>query len=399
MSATPLAGLLVVDLTRHLPGPLAARLLADLGARVIKVEEPSLGDPVRQAPPLVEGRSALAAILLAGVESLALDLKSGEARAVLEALLATADVLLESFRPGALGRLGLAPAELRRRFPRLVILSVSGWGQGGPWAARAGHDLTYQAVAGSLAPTARAPAVPVADHVGGWAAATAVLAALYERQRTGDGAWIDAALLDAGAHANLVNWAAEAGGRHDVGEPLGLSGALPCYAVYRTRDGRALALAALEPHFWRRFCDATGRRDLRRRQYDRTPAARRAVAELVAGRTSEEWLAILRARDIPGETVLAAREALDHPQVRRRAVVETGDDGLPRLGFPALFDGARPRAAASFPELGAHTRSVLAEWRLAAATLPRRQRRAAGIGPRFSWRRLLARLFGGILAG
>src|SRR6185436_16288141 len=154
-----------------LPGPLAARLLADLGARVIKVEEPSAGDPVRAAAPLVGGKSPLAAMLLAG-----------------------ADVLLESFRPGTLKRLGLAPEVLRERYPRLVICSLTGWGQRGPYAARAGHDVTYQAIGGVLASTGTTPAIPVADVVGAWSAASAVLAALLARERggpEGGGAWID----------------------------------------------------------------------------------------------------------------------------------------------------------------------------------------------------------------
>ncbi|HSL81199.1 MAG TPA: CaiB/BaiF CoA-transferase family protein, partial [Thermoanaerobaculia bacterium] len=165
----PLRGILVVDLSRHLPGPLAAQLLASLGARVVKVEEPRAGDPVRLAPPVVRTgprtgtgpTSSLAALLLSGVESVALDLKRPGGREVLERLLERADVLLETFRPGTLARLGFPPEELRERFPRLVVCSLSGWGEDGPYAARAGHDLTYQALAGALAPTAATPAYPV----------------------------------------------------------------------------------------------------------------------------------------------------------------------------------------------------------------------------------------------
>src|SRR5262245_14455405 len=212
MASAPLAGLFVVDLTRHLPGPLAARLLADLGARVVKVEEPREGDPVRAAAPLVEGKSPLAAVLLAGVESVALDLKQPAAVEILRGLLARADVLLESFRPGTLDRLGLAPTILRERYPRLVVCSISGWGQEGPYAPRAGHDITYQAIGGALASTASTPPLPVADVVGAWSAVTSVLAALLARERGGPdagGAWIDQALLDAAVHANVTGWAAE----------------------------------------------------------------------------------------------------------------------------------------------------------------------------------------------
>ena len=137
-----------------------------------------------------------------------------------------------------------------------MIASISGWGQDGPYAARAGHDLTYQAVAGTLAPTAAMPGVQVADQIGAWSTVTAILAALFERERTGEGKRVDVALLDAGLHANLTAWAAEAERPRAVGERLPLTGALPCYNLYETADGHTLALGALEPHFWERFCRA-----------------------------------------------------------------------------------------------------------------------------------------------
>jgi alpha-methylacyl-CoA racemase len=384
--ASPLSSLLVVDLSRHLPGPLAARLLADLGARVIKVEEPSLGDPVRLAPPLHGGHGALAAILLAGVESVALDLKQAAAREVLERLLARADVLLESFRPGTLSRLGLPPEELRARFPRLVICSLSGWGQDGPYAPRAGHDLTYLAAAGALAPTASIPPVQVADQIGAWSAAVSILAALRERDRTGQGSHVDAALLDAGVHANVVSWAAEAGGRRRVGERLPLTGALPCYSLYETADGRLLALGALEPHFWRRFCRAAGREDLIRRQYSSSRRVRRQVAELIRGRPLADWMELAAREDVPAEPVLSAAEARVHPQVAARALLGSGPERLPRLAFPARFDGERPKSEDRFPKLGEQTRAVLDE-----LGMPREAARVAGVGRRFSFRRWLMR--------
>jgi alpha-methylacyl-CoA racemase len=377
----PLSGVLVVDLSRYLPGPLAARLLADLGARVVKVEEPKLGDPVRFSPPVREGVGALGAILLAGVESVALDLKTPAGRAALEKLLPRADVLIESFRPGTLARFGFPPEELRTRYPRLVVGSLSGWGQGGPYAARAGHDLTYQAVAGTLAATAAMPGVQAADLLGAWSLASSILAALLERERTGEGKAVDVALLDAGIHANLTAWAAEMGGRRAVGERLPLTGALPCYNLYETADGRKLALAALEPHFWERFCRAVGRTDLLRRQYSSSLRVRQAMRELVRGRTLSEWMAILGKEDIPVEPVLSAAEAKDHPQVLERGVLASGPDLLPRLAFPARFDGARPAAGGKVPELGEQTRAVLAE--VGAAELAR----SPGAGRRFSFKR------------
>lgn len=390
MSASPLSDVTVVDLSRLLPGPLAARLLADLGARVIKVEEPRLGDPVRRAPPRRQGVSSLAALLLGGVESVALDLKRPAARGVLERLLARADVLLDTFRPGTLARLGLDPEEIARRHPGLVHCSLTGWGAAGPYARRAGHDLTYQALAGTLAPTegmAAAPAVPVADVVGAWSAVAAILAALLERRRSGRGTRIDASLFDAALHANLAAWAAEAGGEKEVGEALPLTGALPCYRLYRTADGGWLALGALEPHFWRRFCEAVERPDLVPLQASDRPSARQAIAAVVAGRTRAEWRHLLERRDIPAEVVASAAEARRHPQAESRGVLAE-EGGFLRLGFPAVFDGERPRREGPPPSLGEHTAGLLTELGLGQEEVPGPRE---GVGRRFSWRRLLYR--------
>jgi alpha-methylacyl-CoA racemase len=393
MSATPLADHLVVDLSRHLPGPYATRILRDLGARVIKVEEPTLGDPVRQAPPRRRGAGALAAALLAGVESIALDLRRDGARRVLERLLAGADVLLESSRPGGLERLtGAGPEAMASRHPRLVVCSISGWGQSGPHRLRTGHDLGYQAVAGSLAPVEGMPALPAADLLGGWAAAAAILAALVERGRTGRGAVIDAPLLDAAGHGNLMAWVEETDTRRGVGEPLALTGAYPCYNVYATRDGGRVAVACLEPVYWQRFCKLVGRRDLISRQYRRDAESRRQVATVLAGRDRRDWEELFAANDLPAEPVLSAAESRTHAQVRERQLLREGGDGLPRLAYPAHIDGRRPRAPERLPRVGEDTEAILAELGCPEAALGRRARRAAGIGRRRTLKGMLWRL-------
>jgi crotonobetainyl-CoA:carnitine CoA-transferase CaiB-like acyl-CoA transferase len=230
------------------------------------------------------------------------------------------------------------------------------------------------------------PAAPLADLIGAWSAVSAVLAALLERQRTGRGSHVDAALFDAGVHANLASWAAEAGGRAKrIGESLPLTGALPCYNLYRTAEGDVLALAALEPHFWRRFCAAAGRKDLSGRQYSASRRVPRKVAALIRSRTRAEWLELLAREDIPAEMVLSAAEAREHPQTRARGVLSDGPDDLPRLAFPARLDGERPRAAPRVPAHGEHTRAILEEFGLHGYEV------ASGVGRRFSWKRLLAR--------
>ena len=382
----PLEGVLVVDLSRYLPGPMVGRLLADLGARVVKIEEPTVGDPSRQAPPLVGGRSSLSALLLAGHQSVALDLRKPGAQEVLGELLEEADVLVESYRPGVLAKWGFAPAELRRRHPGLVICSVTGWGQKGPHAHRAGHDLGYQAVAGSLAGGQGMPAVQVADMVGGWSGALAVTAALHRRQQTGDGCWIDQALLDAAGHANVTAWAAEADGGKAVGESLPLTGALPCYDLYETAEGGQVALAALEPRFWQKFCSAVGRRDLIPRQFSSQPEIRAQVAELMASKTRGEWATLFAEHDIPAEPVLSAAEARVHPQVEARNLLTKGPDKLLRLAYPALLDGERPRTEhPELADLGADTDDLVEGLGLAGVLVGRRRKRS-GVGRRFSLR-------------
>ena len=385
-ASKPLEGVTVVDLSRYLPGPLVTRLLADLGARVLKVEEPKLGDPTRSSPPLVDGRSSLASLLLAGHESVALDLKKDGARNLLEDMLMSADVLVESFRPGTMKRLGLDPEALRELFPSLIVCSVTGWGQDGEHAGRAGHDLSYQAIAGSLSAGGGMPAVQVADMVGGWSAATAVVSALFRRAQTGLGCWIDQSLLDAAGHAAITAWSAETGGPKGVAEPLMLTGALPCYDLYRTLDGGTLALAALEPRFWLKFCAAVERKDLRTKQFSAEPAVRRQVADVVASRTREEWAVLMAEHDIPAEPVLSMAESLEHPQVRARDMVRRDPSGFVHLGYPAKIDGERPRSSPELRALGADTDAVLQELGLATGLSPLGKRRA-GVGKRFSVRR------------
>jgi len=389
----------VVDLTRYLPGPLAAKLLADLGARVLKVEEPRAGDPVRMAPPVRGKTSALAALLLSGVESVALDLKQETARDVLHELLSCADAMLETFRPGTLARLGLAPEELRRRHPHLVTCSLSGFGATGPRAGRSGHDLTYQALAGTLAPSARVPAVPLADHAGAWSAALSVVAALYQRDAGRDsdraadrsaarGRHVDASLYDAALHTNLVNWAAEAAGPQPVGQRSSLSGSLACYNLYGTADRGYVAIACLERHFWKRFCEVVGQEGWVGRQYDTGPELKREVQKVVGQKTRREWADLAERHDLPIDPVLSAAEALDDPQAMARGVVGHGPDDLLRLAYPARFDGERPEAAEHMPRLGEDTDSLVEEL---GVDIDPADRRDGGIGQRGRLKRAVRR--------
>lgn len=388
--ARPLEGVLVVDLSRYLPGPLTTRMLANLGARVIKIEEPEAGDPVRSAPPFEGKTSTLAQLLLAGVESVALDLTRTDAVVALKRLVAQADVLVETFRPGKLAEFGLAPESLVESCPRLVVCSISGWGSSGPEASRVGHDLSYKAAAGALAATGRMPNVPQADLLGAFAAVSAINAALFARERSGRGMVIDASLFDAAVVGNLTNVAARGEG---VGELTPLTGAYPCYRIYDTSDGRRFAMAALEPRFWKTFLGAVGRTDLVRRQYRRDAESHRALEELFATRTGKEWRDLCREHDVPADLVATVAEAGRSAQMASRGLDLAGG----KLPFPARLDGARPEAGASVPRLGEHTLAVLREFAPEAVPATRKERRAAGIGRRLKVGQQVKRWAAGVL--
>ncbi|HYQ81796.1 MAG TPA: CoA transferase, partial [Anaeromyxobacteraceae bacterium] len=297
MGRLPLDGVRVLDLSRLLPGPYATLVLADLGADVVKVEEAPGGDYLRWMPPLAGEQSGFFHALNRNKRSLRLDLKKPAGAAAFRRLVRRFDVVVESFRPGVMDRLGLGYEALRAAQPGLVLCSISGYGQDGPYRNRAGHDLDYCATAGVLAlngPPERPlpPGVQVADVAGGsWPAVAGVLAALVRRAATGEGGHVDVSMTD-GALAMLV---LQLGGAAARGTPLQragemLNGGAACYGVYRTRDGRFVALGALEPKFFRRFCEAAGRPDLAERQFDdggRGPLAE--LTALFAARTRDEW--------------------------------------------------------------------------------------------------------------
>ena len=313
----PLAGLLVVDLTRHLPGPFASRELLRLGARVVRLEAPD-GDPLRELAPEWD------AALNAGKESVVCDLKTEPELGL--ALCARADVVLEGFRPGVAARLGVGPDDVPER---VVYCSLTGFGAGGPHAPRAGHDLNYLGWAGALADTAPGlPPIQIADlGAGALAAVTEVLAALLERERTGRGARIVVSMTH-GSHRFVA---------HRLGgEPVPrmLTGGLACYRIYATADGRWLTVGALEAKFFARLCELVGRPDLAERQF---AADQDSIAAELAARFAErplaEWLALFDDEDVCV------------------GPVATLDEAAAELGSP-------PPAQAA-PELGQHT----APWR------------------------------------
>jgi crotonobetainyl-CoA:carnitine CoA-transferase CaiB-like acyl-CoA transferase len=343
--ARPLEGVRVVDFSTLLPGPLATLILAEAGAEVIKIERPGGGDELRAYAPRRGAASVGFALLNRGKRSLALDLKDGVARARLEPLLASAQVLVEQFRPGVMDRLGLGYAALRELNPGIVYCSITGYGQTGPKAGVAGHDLNYLADTGLLAlggGAAGAPGIPpglIAD-IGGGAlpAVVSILLALRQAAATRQGCHLDIAMTD-----NLFAWQWWALGLCTSGSaprPGGefLTGGSPRYQVYRTSDARYLAAAPLEQRFWDRFCELI-ELPADRRDDARDPAATRdAVARIIGARAAAHWQARFAGQDCCCNLVASLEEALADPHFRGRglfdAEVEQGGERFPALPVP-----------------------------------------------------------------
>ena len=353
----PLDGVRVLDLTRLLPGAYATLLLADLGADVVKVEDPRGGDGMRTLPPLASGRNVYFEALNRNKRSITLDLRSTAAVAVLAALAARSDVIVDSFRPSTARRLGVDARTLSARHPRLVCASISGFGQSGPYEERAAHDINYQALAGLLRP----PALPgplVGDIGAAMQTAFGILAAIIQRDRTGAGSFVDVSI-----HEAAMAWSMF---------PTTGDLANACYNVYETADGQWLALGALEPKFWAGFCERIGRPELTQRQHaegeDRAQVLR-DVRSVLRTRTRDEWLARFAAADVCLTTIYKPDEVAADPHVISRGTVASVS-GIMYVTPP----GGEVRPA---PALGAHTDEVLETAGIDAAQ--RARLRAAGV--------------------
>ena len=335
-AARPLAGIRVLDLTRLLPGPVATMHLADLGAEVIKIEDTGAGDYARTMGPVRAEVSQFFVAVNRGKQFLRLDLKDAARRARLLDLVATADVLVESFRPGVMERLGLGWQVLRERNPKLVMCAISGYGKDGPFAQLAGHDINYIGYAGMLEQNAGPDGIPalpnlqIGDLLGGaQTALQGILAALVAVKMGGAGRFIDISMTDAVLANNIMPLAAVNNGATPApGRDL-LTGGVPCYNVYRTSDRRFMAVGALELKFWQACCDVLQRPDLKARHWQLGQdvggadalAVKAELDALFAQHTLAEWSARFGASDCCVSPVLRMDEALQHPLFQARNMV------------------------------------------------------------------------------
>ncbi len=373
-----LSGLRVLDLSRLLPGGFCSLLLADFGADVLKVEDTGMGDYVRWAPPYHEGvedsaKSALFLALNRGKRSIRVNLKEERGREVLLRLVREHDVLLESFRPGVLDRLGVGYDRLREENPGLVYCAITGYGQDGPYRTRSGHDMNYLGLVGLLGLTGEEGGPPIqaagqiADLGGGaLMAAFGILAALRERDRSGEGQLVDVSMADGSlSWLGMVAASHFAGGGVPRRGGLDLAGGYVCYRPYACSDGW-VTLGALEPKFWQAWCRGVGREDLIEKQFDPPGSETHAEVERVfSGRTREEWREFASQVDCCLEPVLDLDEALQSELVRAREMVVAIDQpGAQKpvrlLGSPVKMSRTPADPHSPGPELGEHTVEVLA---------------------------------------
>ncbi len=353
-----LSGVRVLDLSRHLPGPLATLLLADMGAEVLKIEPPG-GDEMRTIGPQGPcGRSIYYDAVNAGKSVCRLDLNHPGQRNQLLALVRDADVLIESFRPGVMERLGVGYAALARENSRLIYCGLSGFGRDGPLAGVAGHDANYLSLTGMLDHNGKDQPMffdpPVADCTASLMAVIAVLGALNRRHVEGRGCLIDLSLADATMPLQAFHLA-ELGATGRVPRRAGeiLNGGAAYYRIYRTADGRYVSLCAIEPKFWERFCGAAGRADWLARQADPLPqdGLGREIGAMFAGLTQDEAIARFGPADCCLAPVLDLAEAMRQPQLLARNLVRRGSSGLFQALFPAHVEGEPPALRDELREL------------------------------------------------
>ena len=369
----PLENITILDLTRLLPGPMCTLHLADLGADVIKIEEPGTGDYARAVPPLQKTISKFFLTINRNKRSITLDLRKEKGKELFMKLAEKADVIVESFRPGVVEKLGVGYEAVKAINPSIVYCSITGYGQTGPFSGLAGHDLNFLAYSGIIKPAPKSsgtPAIPnfqIGDLIGGTAcAAMSIMASILQQKLQGVGQYLDVSIMDgliAHSVVGLSNINSEAEFGIDLSDML--NGLLNCYNLYRTKDNRYMALAALEFKFWDRFCTAIERDDLKSRHMDQGENAAEVfsiLTNIFSSRTQQEWVDHFENVDCCISPVLTIQEAIDNTHTQNRGVVHEAihptEGPLRYLGFPVKFKESPLGSSTHAPALGEHTAEV-----------------------------------------
>ncbi|NOX36397.1 MAG: CoA transferase [Calditrichaeota bacterium] len=364
----PLSGVRILDFTRLYPGPLATMMMGELGAEIIKIEDPTSPDPMRFYPPHLEDQSAGFLAVNRFKYSLALNYRHPEGQRVFLELVARSDAVIESFRPGIMDEMGIGYRNAREVNPGIIYISVTGYGQNGPLANQASHDLNYLALSGilSMTGTPERPVIPgiqLADIAGGaYMAFIATLIALWQRERTGQGQHLDVSMLDGTFPLMTLQWAHF----HAMGQtpPRGegiLSGGMAAYNVYRCADGKFVALAAIEPKFWETFCEQVGHPEWKDSYFTIGEAQHeliQQVADVFARHSSDYWLKLAETHDICLTPVLDMEEVPVHLHIRQRRIFHPGD-ALPHIRVPLNVSEANDPGDWPAPRLGQHSIQVL----------------------------------------
>ena len=361
-----LSGITVISLAQQYPGPYCTMLLSDLGADVVLVEQPDGGDPARGA----DGLGSFFSALNRGKRSITLNLKNDDGIAIFWELLETADVVVEGFRPGVMERLGFGQNEVRERFPQLVYCSISGFGQDGPYRSRAGHDLSYQALAGLLASSIETDArnysspLAIGDLSSAMFATVGIVGALLHRERSGTGEYVDVSMSD-----GLLSWMGTSLEPVLNGVEQRAGSREPAYGVFLCGDGKYISLSiAHEDHFWRPLCEQLGRPDLSELRGGERRARRDELREIIADRLAHDsrdhWVELLAAANVATGPVLSLSEVVEDPHNRAREMFVSGGDGSDRqwyVAHPLKFAETQAREPSPAPQLGQHTDVILRE--------------------------------------
>ncbi len=375
-SSGPLQGIRILDLTRLYPGPLGTMMLADMGADVIKVEDVNAPDYMRYYPPYLENESAGFLAVNRSKRSLAVNLKTPKGVDLFLALAKTADIVIEQFRPGVLDGLGIGYEAAKKVRPDIIYVSITGYGQDGPYASEAAHDINFIGYAGILASTgttASGPVVPapqLGDVAGGaYMSVIGCLSALWSREKTGQGQRVDVSMLDGVLPLMTLQMAHYQATKLNMGpgeQPL--SGGLACYGAYRCADGKYVALGLLEAKFWKLFCELAGRPEWIDKHLvmgDDAESLRREIADLFLTKTRQEWIAAANNLDVCLTPVLDIAEMEDDPQLQARRMIYEQPHPvcgkIKGIGVPLKFSETPAHPSGPAPALGRDTKTLLEE--------------------------------------
>lgn len=370
---TALKSINILDLTRLLPGGYCTQLLGDMGADVIKIEQPGIGDYIRWIPPYMKKESGLFLAINRNKKSMTLNLKTTQGQKIFYRLVESADVIIEGYRPGVVKKLGVDYKTVKAFNPKVIYCSLSGYGQDGPYQDWVGHDINYIGIGGILGITGAThepviPGVQIADLAGGGMLATiAILVALFTRERIGVGQYIDVAMLD-----GIVSWLSIHAGKYFIDQEIPIRGDMPLsggaasYNIYETKDGKLISLGILEKQFWKNLCRVVGREDLEGAPYfelSHREELKDILQAIFRTKNQAEWIRLLNSADVPCGPVNTIDEVFKDPQVLHRNMIcemdHPTEGHIKQLGIPIKFSESPGQLRLPPPQLGEHSTEIL----------------------------------------